>query len=122
MYLESSSRFVGIQQRHVDERCDVVHLSDSHCHVRVDTHGGPWLFEATDAGKLRLEFNGVPVAKLSSLLGAPLLRADGCAFERAAEILDILCARSCTCPSEMVRVELEYALARWIPSYTQRLV
>jgi hypothetical protein len=117
MYLESSSTHADVQQSNDDELCDVVQLSDSHCRVRVDTNGGTWLLEATHAGKLRLEFNGVPVAKLSSMIGASLLHAEGCPFEHAAEILDALCVRSCLSPSAMVRIELEYALARWIPTY-----
>lgn len=117
MYLESSSSFVDGHQGNIDDLYYAVQLADSHCRVRVETSNGPWLLEATHAGKIRLEFNGVPVARMSSLMGAALLRDDGCPFERAAEILDALCIRSCLCPSATVRIELEYGLARWIPMY-----
>jgi len=117
MYLESSGSPAGDSHGHFDQTHDVVRLSDTPCRAQVDTASGAWALEATHAGKVRLEFDGVPVAALSSLLGANLLREGGCPFERAEQILTALCVRSCLSPSADVRDELEYALACWIPMY-----
>lgn len=82
-----------------------------------DTDAGVWSLQVTHFGGVELALNQGTPATLSNREGVALLQAQGCPFERAADLIAAVVVNSVRAMSDASRTELEFDLARWIPLY-----
>lgn len=95
-----------------------VRVSDKPFEMAVhDPSAGTWRLHVAHSGEAALMLDGDQVATLSHRCGAALLHAEACPFERAAELIGDVAARSVLAIGSATRMELEFGLARWIPLY-----
>lgn len=82
-----------------------------------DASAGVWSLQVTHFGGVELVLNQDTAAILSNREGAVLLRAQGCPFERAVDLIAAVLGKSAAVMSVASRTDLEFDLARWIPLY-----
>lgn len=82
-----------------------------------DPYAGVWMLEVAHNGEVSLKLGGTEVAFMSAKQGSALLNTDGCPFIRAADMVAAVVSGLALVVSDVVRADLEFGLARWIPLY-----